>query len=71
MRPLGELKMKYSEKAAQLGITVEQLRIEQMAFLQNEGYDSHGYEYETFDDWINRKPIAECKEPVHKSDLGE
>ena len=58
--------MTYKEKADQLGITVAELRAEQMAFLQSEGYDENGREYETLDKWIERhkRPRRSSYEPV-------
>ena len=57
-------KMTNSEYAASKGITVEQLRAENMAFLQCEGYDDAGNEYETLDAWLDRKAPKETMDPV-------
>lgn len=55
--------MKRSEYAAKKGITVEKLMQEEMEFLQNEGYDDAGNEYDTLDAWIDRKPIQDPIDP--------
>ncbi len=52
------------ELAAKYHITEEKLNREWMAFVQNEGYDDVGNEYETFGDWLNRKAIKETRDPV-------
>jgi len=51
------------EYATKHGITVAQLQREQMAYLQCEGYDDAGNEYDTLDAWLARKPIRETRDP--------
>ena len=56
--------MTNAEYAASKGITLEQLRAENMAFLQCEGYDDAGNEYETLDAWLDRKQPKQTLDPV-------
>jgi len=56
--------MKNREYAASKGMTLEQLQAERMAFLQTEGYDEAGKEYQTLDAWLARKPLQPSYEPV-------
>ena len=51
------------EYAASKGITLEQLQAERMAWLQCEGYDDAGREYDTVDAWLDRKPVRESRDP--------
>lgn len=55
--------MTRKEYAEKKGITVEKLRQEEYDFLQCEGYDDAGNEYETLDAWIDRKQIKETCDP--------
>jgi hypothetical protein len=55
--------MTRKEYAAKKGITTDRLRAEELAFLESEGYDEAGQEYDTLDAWIDRKPIREHYEP--------
>jgi len=55
--------MKMSEYAKLKGLTLEQLKAENMAFLQCEGYDDEGNEYETLNDWIDRKQTKQTIDP--------
>jgi len=55
--------MTRTEYAESKGITVERLRSESLAFLNCEGYDGAGNEYDNLDAWLNRKPIKETREP--------
>ncbi len=49
--------------AKKYGLTVEQLRDEKMAWLNCEGYDDDGNEYETLHDWLMRRPnVNLCNE---------
>ena len=52
------------EYAKSKGITLERLQVEQLAFLENEGYDDAGNEYETLDAWIDRKQPKQIIDPV-------
>lgn len=64
--------MTRKEYADQKGITVDRLREEELSFLQNEGYDDEGNEYETLDAWIDRhkKPYQRTPyEPVDAFDV--
>ena len=56
--------MKKSEYAASKGLTLEQLRDESLAFLECEGYDDKGNEYQTLDEWLCRKPIRPTADPI-------
>ena len=55
--------MTRKEYAAKKGLTVEALREQELAWLQNEGYDDDGKEYETLDAWIDRKPARMSYDP--------
>ena len=55
--------MTIAEYAKSKGITVERLRAESLEFLNCEGYDDDGNEYETLDAWLDRKPIRDPYEP--------
>jgi hypothetical protein len=50
--------MTRSEFAAKHGLTLDQLRQEQLAFLNNEGYDSNGVEHDTLDSWIRNRRVT-------------
>jgi len=56
--------------AARLGVTVQQLRAEMVAFAQSEGYDTHGRKYPTLDAWVRRNHTdpKPDRTPWHKSD---
>lgn len=56
--------MTNAEYAASKGITLEQLRAENIEFLQSEGFDGAGNEYETLDAWLDRKPVKMTADPV-------
>ena len=56
--------MKRAEFAAELGITVDRLREEEMSFILSEGFDDIGREYETLGDWIARTPTTDPRDPV-------
>ncbi len=56
--------MTRAEFAASVGLTVEELRREEMAFLQNEGYDDAGNEYEILGKWLNRKQPKQTADPI-------
>ena len=56
--------MTNAEYATTKGITLEQLRDENMAFLQCEGYDDAGNEYETLDAWLDRKQPKQTLDSV-------
>ena len=56
--------MTNAEYAADKGITLEQLRKENLAFLECEGFDADGNEYETLDEWLDRKPLRQIMDPV-------
>ena len=46
--------MTRKEYAEKKGITTVLLREEEMAFLQSEGFDDNGNEYNSLDEWIER-----------------
>ena len=56
--------MTYAECANKLGISVAELRRQSLEFLQCEGYDDAGHEYDTLDAWIERKPIMESIDQI-------
>lgn len=55
--------MTNGEYANSKGITVAQFQEAKMAYLQCEGYDDAGNEYDTLDAWIDRRPVALSYEP--------
>ena len=67
--------MKVSEYCTQAGITVEQYRKYSYEFLQCEGYDDDGTEYETLGEYIKAKKRPEVpawvssREPWQKGDF--
>ena len=57
--------MTNGEYATKYGLTLTQLQVEKMAYLQCEGYDDAGNEYETFDAWlVRRKQSTQTLDPV-------
>lgn len=56
--------MTKTDLATEYGITVERLNQEMMEYLQSEGYDDKGNEYETLDAWIARKSPKQTVDPV-------
>jgi len=52
-----------TELATKHGMTLSQLRAAYQDGDQNEGYDDNGKQYDTFEEWLNRKPIKESREP--------
>ena len=52
------------EYAKSKGLAVEQLQDEYIAFIENEGYDEYGNEYQTLDRWLDRKAIQAIPEPI-------
>ena len=65
-------RMTRKEYAEKKGITTERLREEELSFLQSEGYDDDGNEYDTLDEWIDRlnKPYTRHPyEPVDAFDV--
>lgn len=46
--------MKYLDLAKKYGLTPEELKSAELSFLENEGFDDNGNEYETLHDWLNR-----------------
>lgn len=62
--------MTRKEYANKKGITTDQLRTEELSFLQCEGYDADGNEYDTLDDWIDRKRYTQSRhDPVDAFDV--
>jgi len=57
--------MTNKELATKAGMTMPEYWADRMEFLQCEGYDADGVEYETLADWIMRK------RNVHQPDPGE
>lgn len=56
--------MTNQEYAASKGITEEELKREMLDFLNCEGYDDSGNEYETLDAWLARKQPRQTLDPV-------
>ena len=56
--------MKNKEYADSKGISLKRLQTEYMSFVENEGYDEYGNEYQTFDRWLDRKAIQAIPEPI-------
>ena len=67
---LKERSGKRSEVAAAYGLTVEQFSQASMDFLQNEGYDGSGNEYQTLHDWLTQDHNrgSEDRTPWQKGD---
>lgn len=57
------MKMAKTEYAKLKGITVEKLNTETIAWLQSEGYDDNGNEYETLNAWLDRRPTIAPIDP--------
>ncbi len=55
--------MRKAEYAASKGITIDQLQKEEMDFLQSEGFDDDGVEYQTLGEWLNRRPVKQIMDP--------
>lgn len=43
---------KWADVAPKYGLTVEEIKAAHRAFIENEGFDGQGNEYETFHDWL-------------------
>lgn len=56
--------MTRAEYAATKNITTLQLRVLEMAWLECEGYDDVGNEYETLDAWIARRQPQQIIDPI-------
>jgi hypothetical protein len=55
--------MTNAEYATLKGLTLEQLKRENLAYLQCEGYDEDGNEYETLDAWLDRRRLFGPRDP--------
>ena len=66
---VNECKGKKSDVAKAYGLTIEEFSIASLDFLQNEGFDSNGNEYDTLHDWLlgNHKEIID-NTPWQKGD---
>lgn len=58
-----------SEVAAAYGLTVEEFNRYYYEFVQSEGFDADGNEYETLHDYLLAGAPAQAAEPFQKSDL--
>lgn len=68
--PVDQRSGKKPEVAAAYGLTVSEFSRAQMDYLQNEGYDGMGNEYETLHDWLtvtHRNEVVD-KTPWQKGD---
>ena len=59
-----EIEMTNEEFARANGVTMEELRREASAWVQCEGYDEDGKEYDTLIQWLARKPPVQRHEPI-------
>lgn len=55
--------------AATFGLTVDEFQAAQRAYVENEGFDGDGNEYETLHDWLTLPHnTRRDKTPFHKGD---
>ncbi len=61
--------MKLQELADKYGLTLEQIRAAQMAFLQSEGFHDDGHESENLHDWLTYKKKPLPRDPEDAFDM--
>jgi len=57
------MKILKSDLARSYGLSIGDLNRQMISFLQSEGYDDNGNEYDTLDAWVNRTPVIDTPDP--------